>query len=205
MAYNPDRARAALAAFQAATGLRDFPWEKQSGVAERLLHKFRTGQNASLSLGTYAKLARGASDLLGRPVSESELRGEIPPQRMTPIGWIVGTGGAVLPLPQLDVRDAPIPPGLDECRAIRISGDAGAPMFESGDVIFLTQPEAPLERHVGRVAIVKVQNGAQPLKRVLRGTRRDRFDLVGAGHGGETLHDQEIEQVESIRWILRTV
>lgn len=203
MPYDAEQARAALAAFQASTGLRDFPWEKAAGVAERVLWKFRDGQTASLSRGTYAKLAAGASRLLGRPVSEAELRGEIPPQRLVGIAWVVGTGGAVLPLPRLDVRDTPIPPGLDGCRAIRISGDAGAPMFESGDVIFVAATESPLERHVGRVAIVKVKDGAQLLKRVLRGTRRDRFDLVGVGHGGEALGDQELEHVEPIRWIMR--
>ena len=92
MAYDSRRARAALAAFQVATGLQDFPWEKASSVGEGTLRRFRSGSSRSMGPITYDKLAAGASGLLGRPVTSAELRGEISLLRRVAVANFVGPG-----------------------------------------------------------------------------------------------------------------
>lgn len=77
MAYERDKALAALAAFQKFTGLKDDPWEKAASVGEGTLRRFRNGRTNSLQTATYDKLAAGASQLKGQQFTAAHIRGEI--------------------------------------------------------------------------------------------------------------------------------
>ena len=90
MAYDPDLARAALAAFKKSTGLKDAPWEKASKVGSGAIRKFEHGPNRSLSAETYAKLAAGASRILGRTITVADFSpqaGLLPLPRDMHAGW----------------------------------------------------------------------------------------------------------------------
>lgn len=78
MAYEKEKAVAALSAFQDFTGLKDDPWEKASDVGEGTLRRFRTGPTRSLRSETYEKLATGATKLTGQNFTAAQLRGDAP-------------------------------------------------------------------------------------------------------------------------------
>lgn len=86
MAYDPAKARAALAAFQESTRLKDYPWEKASGLGEGTLRQFRNNPTRSFNSSTYSKLAAGAAKILKRsvkvadlqPAEEDETQGTLP-------------------------------------------------------------------------------------------------------------------------------
>ena len=96
MAYDKRKATAALAAFQQSTGLKDFPWERASGVGEGTLRKFRSGSARSMSDETYERLAAGASDLLGRKIAPARLRPGPVADVELPIRSYVGAGDEVV-------------------------------------------------------------------------------------------------------------
>jgi phage repressor protein C with HTH and peptisase S24 domain len=78
MAYDREKAVAALAAFQQFTGLKDDPWEKASDVGERTLDRFRKGKTRTLRIDTYDKLAAGATKLKGVNFQAAHILGEAP-------------------------------------------------------------------------------------------------------------------------------
>ena len=206
MTYDPDRARAALAAFQTANRLQDFPWETASGVGEGTLRRFRNGDSKSLGAPTYSKLAVGASGLLGRPVTVAELRGEIALLRRVAVANFVGPGAEIVHLADkgaaIDQVEAPPGFNVDTGSAFIIRGDAGSPIFEAGDVLFVGPPRRDAANFIGKVAAVQVKGGPRLIRRILRG-RRGRFDLMGVNPATAILTDQAIAEVAAIEWIHR--
>ena len=150
MAFDRDKALAALAAFQQSTGLRDFPWEEASGVGSGTLRKFRNTEGRSLNSSTYAKLAEGASRRLNRQVSARELQ-EIPGEAQQ----------STLPmaLPVVSQTPAPIaddaapfgaqqirPDDRDKGRTMEVwasaeGGDRGAMIITTGPIDYIARPK----------------------------------------------------------------
>lgn len=203
MTYDWRKARAALASFQAETGLQDFPWEKASGVGEGTLRRFRKGQNRSMGPSTYAKLATGAAQLLGRPVNPAQLRGEASLLRLVDVLGKVGAGAQVLPF----AADGPIdqveaPPRFEDGVALIVEGDSGAPMFHDGDVLFIGAGRRDVSAFIGKVAVVQVKGGPRLVKVILRG-RKGTYDLLSINPAAGVLTDQPIAEVAAIEWIHR--
>lgn len=72
---DPASLRAALAAFLTRSNLKPDPLEKAAKIGGGAVRKFLDGKSGSLNGKTYAKLATGASKLLGREVGIAELIG----------------------------------------------------------------------------------------------------------------------------------
>lgn len=78
--YDSAQRRDALRKFLEANKFSVLQWTKAAGLTESSLRHFLAGRSRSLGDETYEKLARAASELVGHPVSASELRGELPPR-----------------------------------------------------------------------------------------------------------------------------
>jgi phage repressor protein C with HTH and peptisase S24 domain len=64
-----EKRRAALRSFMEANKLKATPWELASEIGEGTVRKFLNGTTARLEEPTYISLAKGASELLKKPVS----------------------------------------------------------------------------------------------------------------------------------------
>jgi hypothetical protein len=201
MSYDPRRAIAALAAFQRSTGLRDFPWEKASGVGEGTLRRFRRKDNRSMSHETYERLATGASALLGRMVTAAEFRDyDVSPP--VPISLRLSEGAVLLALDKPS-EFAPAPPGFTAGSAAIVEGMAGKPLFCAGDVLFCGREVSELHKFIGKEAAVQIKNGPHLVRRVLPGTRRGRYHLLGISDATPALEDQAIASAAHIEWVRR--
>ena len=201
MSYDARRALAALAAFQQSTGLRDFPWEKASGVGEGTLRRFRRKDNRSMSHETYERLATGASKLLGRRVSAAEFRdNDIRPP--VPVSLRLSEGAVLLALDKPS-ESAAAPPDFTAGSAAIVEGMAGKPLFCAGDVLFCGREIRELETFIGKEAVVQIKDGPRLVRRVLNGTRRGRYHLLGISDATPPLEDQAIAAAAHIEWVRR--
>jgi hypothetical protein len=201
MSYNPQRALAALAAFQQSTGLRDFPWEKASGVGEGTLRRFRNKDNRSMSHETYERLAGGATQLLGRPVSAAEFRDfDVSPP--VPISLRLGEGAVLFALDKPS-GFAASPPDFTGDSAAIVEGMAGKPLFCPGDVLFCGREQRELQSFIGKEAVVQIKDGPRLLRRLLQGSRRGRYHLLGISDSTPMLEDQAIAWAAHIEWVRR--
>jgi phage repressor protein C with HTH and peptisase S24 domain len=205
MAYDKAAAVKALARFQRDTGLRDRPWETESGVGEGTLRKFRDGPNRSMSNETYEKLAAGATRKLGRPVLAAEIRGEADVPVQVPLRSYVGAGDEVIVLP---TDDPPIdwvqaPTGMRDAEATEVRGRSMVPAYHDRDVLFHRRLEVDPLRYRDEIVVVQVKNGRRYVKVVLPGTRKGRFHLVSINPAYAPIEDQVLEWVGPIEWFHR--
>lgn len=78
MIYDPKKARAHIDLFMKASALNASKWEKASGVGSGAVRKFLDGSNNSIGAPNLAKLAAGATKLLGRPIAVRDLQPDAP-------------------------------------------------------------------------------------------------------------------------------
>lgn len=203
MAYDKRKALAALAAFQTSTGLKDFPWEKASGVGEGTLRKFRTGSARSMSDETYEKLAAGASDLLDRKIAPARLRPGAATDVELPIRSYVGAGDEVVE--PVD-GDGPIdyvtaPPELAEGEVLEVRGRSMLPAYEHGDLLFHRFMDPDPRQLIGKLVIAKLKDGRRFVKVLLAGTKRGRFTLASLNPSFAPMEDQAVAAVARIVWV----
>lgn len=202
MGYSKKDALAALAAFQKANSLKDFPWEKASKVGEGTLRRFRDGPNRSMSTETYEKLAAGATLLLGRDVTAAEIRGEIEPPALVPVRSFVGAGEEIFPIEGDEPIDrVPAPPGMKEAEATEVRGRSMIPLYHNGDLLFHRRIESDPARYKDEVVVAQVQNGKRYVKLILPGTKKGLFHLVSVNPAFAPLEDQKLAWVGPIEWV----
>jgi hypothetical protein len=198
--YSKAQAVAALQAFQRRHGLRDYPWEVASGLGAGVLRRFVRGPTNSMSVETYEKLAAGAQALLAIPVTAAELRGERPPRLTLAVGWIIGQGGELQPVPEGRQRPTLAPPEVEGGGGAYCRDEHGAPVLAAGDVIFWERPAADPLRVLGKVAMVQTDR-AWFLGRLAPGAQVDRFLLLRLNPAAPPLENQRVVAAARARWI----
>ncbi|HZQ01391.1 MAG TPA: S24 family peptidase [Reyranella sp.] len=197
--YNAAERRRTLQSFIDTHELEVQTWTKSAGMSESVVRHFLAGRSASMSDKTYARLAAGASELLGREVVAAELRGDPGAPRWVPISSRVGAGEVVFPIEgDADLGRTPVPPGADADEAFQVDGDSMRPLYGPRDVIFPSRQHREPALLVGRIVVAQIKDGARLVKQLQRGSRRDRWNLVSINPAHPTLEDQRLEWVARI-------
>lgn len=197
MSADARQRRAALLAFMTAHNLNPWPWTQASEVANSALAGFLAGRSDTMTDKTYVKLASGASDLLGRRVSVAELHGEKPASQLE-VRHAVDATGEVVALAQ-PFEWVEVPPHLIGGQAVMVRADTPASGWDAGDVLFAGSAVADVAPLLGHLALVQVKDGPMVVRKILKGSRRHRFHLIGVG--ATMLEDRAIASAAPIRWI----
>jgi phage repressor protein C with HTH and peptisase S24 domain len=114
MDFSPDQRRRALEWFMKNAHLNPTKWEKASGVGDGTLRKFLGGKKGegTLTDRTYARLQRGAEELLNRPVTLSELQNDGPDHN--PETGSLSTGGHANITERQRIVQIPSPPPTEK-------------------------------------------------------------------------------------------
>jgi phage repressor protein C with HTH and peptisase S24 domain len=202
MSYDEKRVRAALAAFQKSSGLRDYPWETASGVGPGTLRSFRSGRNRAMSNATYEKLASGATALLNRDVTAAELRADPGMSRQIRVASFVGAGDEIVPIPTDEPIDwALAPPGMDNVEATEVRGRSMMPFYHHGDLLFHRRIDKDPGRFKDEALVVQVTDGKRMIKLLQPGARRGRFNLISINPSLAPLENQAVDWVGPIEWV----
>lgn len=165
------------------------------GTTPSQINKLEKGQRklTDLWLGKLtAALDCSADELLGKPTIQTEL----------PLWGYVGAGELVHPFDGDDPPDSvDAPPGLKNGAALIVRGDSMLPRLQDGDVIFFEMGEVEPSRLLNEECVVRVKDGARLVKRLTRGTRRNRFHLVSINPAVPVMEDQVVEWAAAIQWI----
>jgi hypothetical protein len=200
-----EKKRRALRAFIARRKLTLNGWATKAGISEGTLRAFLDTDNPthSLTMRTLAKLAQAEG------VTVAELIGEDVPAKELPLWGYVGAGEVVHPFdgddpPPLETVDTP--PGLKNGAALIVRGDSMLPRLQEGDVVFFEMRETPPERLLNEECVVRLaasKSGPGPLmvKRLTRGTRKNRFHLVSVNPAVPVMEDQPVAWAAAIQWI----
>lgn len=200
--YNAEARRRVLRAFIDRNKLKVQTWTNASDLSEAGLRNFLEGRSDSMSDRTYAKLAAGASVLIGRRIDAAALRGDPPPSIQIPIHHYVGAGDEVHLIDgdnAFDYTDAP--PGFEHGGAGIVRGDSMLPVYEPGDVLFWRHLERPPTEPPKRAMIVKIKDGPLYVKKLLPGTRKGLYYLLSVNPNTKLLTDQPVEAVARIGWV----
>jgi SOS-response transcriptional repressor LexA len=107
------------------------------------------------------------------------------PSQKVPVVGRVGAGAEVLPIDDHakgdGLYDVECPRGLNakDTVAVEVVGDSMEPMLSSGWVLFYDRsPEPTPSAVVGRLCVVKLEDGRVLVKQVKRGPERGRFNLL---------------------------
>lgn len=195
-----ERLRGALQKFMDDEGLVRTTWCKESGVSESSVRWFLAGRTRSLNEATYRKLA------INRNVPVAALRGEMPagPARIS-IRSYVGAGAEVIPFdddPPIDSIAAPDWSQLSP-EGYLVRGDSMVPMFHDGDILIPERHPSPPERHVGGVVLIELKDGRRLVKKLLRGAKRGRWNLISINPEEPPLQDQVVVTVAAIPIVKR--
>ncbi len=203
--FNADQRRKAIRAFMAQRNLNVHSWSKQAKLADSTLRNFLDGLSETLTDKSLQKLANA----VGRPVSEI-IGIESPPTEL-PLWGYAGAGEIVHPFegddpPPLELVEAP--PGLKNGAAVIVRGDSMLPRMQDGDVLFFELRESPPERFLNEECVLRLAtagNAPGPIlvKRLTRGTRRNRFHLVSVNPAVPVMEDQPVAWAAAIQWIRR--
>lgn len=197
MSADARQRRAALLAFMTAHNLNPWPWTQASEVANSALAGFLAGRSDTMTDKTYVKLASGASDLLGRRVSVAELHGEKPAPQLQ-VRHAVDPMGEVVTLTQ-PFESVDAPPHLAGGQAVIVRADTPAAGWDAGDVLFAGSALQDVTPLLGHLALVQVKEGPMLVRKILKGSRRHRYHLIGSG--ASMLVDRAVAWAAPIRWI----
>jgi transcriptional regulator with XRE-family HTH domain len=126
--------------------------------------------------------------------------------RLVSVVGRVGAGEQVFPLddhpPGEGLYKVECPRGLDPAVtvAVEIVGDSMPPFEERSVVFYSREPEPDAAAIVGRLCVVKVQDGPTLFKRVRRGYQPGRFNLVS--NSGAIMEDVALEWAGPVKAVL---
>ncbi|MGE0154780.1 MAG: S24 family peptidase [Reyranellaceae bacterium] len=203
--YDAEKRRTALRRLMKERGLSVNGWAKAAGLSEGGLRDFLSGKSSSLTDRTYVKLANAVS------LPASVLRGDEAAPTELPLWGYAGAGEIVHPFdgddpPPLETVEAP--PGLKNGAAVIVRGDSMLPRMQDGDVIFFELRELPPERLLNEECVVRLaaSAGAQGpilVKKLTRGTKKNRYHLVSVNPAVPPMEDQAVAWAAAIMWIRR--
>lgn len=197
-----DRRRKALKKYIDSNKLKILPWAKEAGVSEAAVRLFIKGRTESLNETTYRKLAKA------RGVTVGVLLGEEAAPKELPLWGYAGAGDVVHQFDGDELRPADLveaPPGLEDGAAVMVRGDSMLPRLQDGDVIFFEMKEMPADRLLNEECVVRLADGKVFVKRLRRGTRKNRFHLVSINPAVPMIENQPVAWASAIQWIKRRV
>ena len=202
MPYDPVSRRQALRKFLDKSDLSMSRLAAEAHLSESSIRHFLAGRAHALADDTWCALADAASDLLRRAITPGQLRGEDPPP--LPIWGYAGAGAEVHPFEDQGAFEyISAPPGLSDGACVIVRGDSMLPRYQDGDRLFYRQRELQAEQAAGEECIVQVRDGPIYVKRLERGSRRGRWDLVSINQAVRTIEDQPVAWAARIEWIQR--
>ena len=105
------------------------------------------------------------------------------------------------PIDQAVGVDAGSPPAGTTGDALLVSDNAAAPAFEAGDMLWPGKARRDVGELIGRIVVVQLADGSRLVRRLLRGSHPDRFDLQAVNAAGALQADQTVIEAAPIRWI----
>lgn len=175
------RSRAALLAFMEAKGLKPHPWAQAAGLRSSTLYNFLAGRSHSLNTDSLQKLAKAAGttvdELLGskpaapsKPSRHQEATAPKPATggNVVSLRYVVGVYGKLFAMNEEIAVQRPVgmPPGV-EAVAARVDGDGLHPI-PSDWLVFFEAAAKPPESVVGKLCVVRMRGGQQPMIREIR-------------------------------------
>jgi phage repressor protein C with HTH and peptisase S24 domain len=128
-------------------------------------------------------------------------------ERNVPVVGRVGAGAEILPIDDHakgeGLFEVECPRGLDPKAtvAVEVVGDSMAPAIQEGWVLFYDRsPEPAPSAVVGRLCVVKLEDGRVLVKQVRRGPERGRFNLVSLN--GPMIEDVALEWAAPVKAML---
>lgn len=206
MAYDAEQRREAMRKVMKAYGLKVTPWASASGVSRGTLQSFlNTETTEALGDDTYEKLADGATELTGQPITAAILRGEAPFRLPdVDVKGYVGAGEKITPIDELPkgegIREVPCPIGLNPQTtvAVIVKGTSQEPtVFEGWIVFYSRDPEQDIYGVVGKLCVVKTADGTMLLKHVRKGPTPGKFNLHSLNAG--MMEDVELLWASPVR------
>jgi transcriptional regulator with XRE-family HTH domain len=188
-------------------------------VAERIAEWFlANGIARGATISQVSKLERGETPLTDdwlnafaafygvsvRELFPDKEGGEI---RSAPLVGYVGAGEMYYPDPVAGpwagFEEVEAPPGAVGVAAVRVRGDAMAPVYRDGDLLFYRVGDGlDPDRCVGKDCIVQLRGGQAYVKRVEKGPR-GRLRLVSYG-AAEPIDNPDIEWAAHVKWVVRS-
>lgn len=115
----------------------------------------------------------------------------------------VGQGGMLRPITEEEQEVVPRPPGalVASTVAAKVMGTGMMPMLDDGWTIYWDQlANEPVENLIGKLCVVVLVGGSMLVRKIYRGRSRGKYDLHAIN--AEPLHDQAVERVFRVVWIL---
>jgi phage repressor protein C with HTH and peptisase S24 domain len=142
---------------------------------------------------------------------ESDAPETVGARQIIPVMGYVGAGGDVdpdheqVPFDGLEQIELPGPLGmLDDPIGFVVRGDSQLPRYSDGDTVIVEreQPWA-IESMIGDVAVVRTDQSRRYIKKIMPGSKRHHYDLVGLN--GPTIEDARIQWASPVRIIIPNV
>jgi hypothetical protein len=206
MPYDADHVRRSFADFLRRNRLTPNAIAGAGGAPESTLRQFRDRISNSMTDPTWAKLAAGASKLLGRRVEPGELRGDPGFDPPIPVAGFVGAGDVVHLFPGdsgMPLQYIKGPPGLHDGTAVIVRGESMVPRFNPGDVLIYENQHLSPERAVGEQCVVCTDDGRMYVKRVQTGTAAGLWRLVSVNNTVADIEDVSLLWAARIEFISR--
>jgi phage repressor protein C with HTH and peptisase S24 domain len=213
-AYNPAQRRRALERFIALLKKSKTPdhpkgislraWCRASDVSPGVISSFLAEGSDTLTDKTFTRLASGAEDLLGRPVTAAEIQGA-PVIKPAPVVGFVGAGAEVhvfdgdsgMPLTYITV-----PGRLKNPQAVIVRGDSMVPRYDEGNYLIYDDVRLNPGDAVGKECVCFLENGKMFVKRLAKGSTRTLWNLQST-NTPNVIEDQRIQWAAEIRYATR--
>jgi SOS-response transcriptional repressor LexA len=172
-------------------------WCIESGIkSDSSIRKFLAGGSDNITTKTLMKLASGAG------ITTSMLLGEENSPKVVPLISYVGAGGEVFPLEDNVIEYIKAPEMVKDIAglvACQVRGDSMQPKYEDGDIIFYYNNYDFLpEDCLNKVCVVKILNGPTLIKKLLRGSKPDKYTLFS--YNASLIQDVEIEWAAKVAY-----
>lgn len=202
MSNDADRARRAFGKFLALHSISARALSKAAGLSPSAATQYMKGNSDSPRADTFKRFAKGASDLLERPVTVGEMTGDASVVIDVAVRSYVGAGDEVFPIEEDGPIDyTPAPPGMEDAEATLVRGASMRPLYSDGDLLFHRRLETDPGLFKDEVVVAQVKGGKRYVKLILPGTQRGRFHLVSFNQANPPIEDQTLLWVAPIVWV----
>ncbi|WP_342361366.1 S24 family peptidase [Terrarubrum flagellatum] len=88
---------------------------------------------------------------------------------------------------------------LDDCEIFEVDGGSMLPFYRDKDIVCVEKRQTSPKDMIGRVCLVRLEDGSRMMKTLQRGSDADLYNLESPN--AEVLIDQDVVQCGKIRWV----